>query len=536
MARHARAGGRRVSRVGLRRQLRTVVAIARADFRERTRRYAFLVALALTAWLGWLASDGTLRIELGPWRGVLDPAWVGGSLAIMASTFLSLIGGWLVRGTIARDRATGVGEILATTPLTRSAYLLGKWLSHAVYLGALAVILALLALVMLLRNAATPGFDVAQLWLPMLLIALPSLAFVAGLAVAFEELPLLRGGFGNVAWLFVWSMTLMASIQLGSSFDFSGLAVTRASLRADLVAQHGVDEEAIRVGGGPRRASQTFVWHGFDWTFDLVAARLAWVGVGAGLALVALPFFDRFDPSRRMLAPSRRAGRRRRATPASDPGVALDGLAPAPRASGAANAHGLPPVARGGSFPALVRGQLLYAVRGRARLFWLGALALGAGLFAAGPAEAPPLALAYAWPVLLWSRLGAPDPAVSPLLASCPRPVLRPLLAALTGGALVGLPFVAGPLLRATLAGDGTAAAAALVAAAFAPALSLALGAWAASPRPFEALYTCLWYVGVQTPALDFMGATAAPNPWPFAAAVPALLAAAALGRSRASR
>jgi hypothetical protein len=77
---------------------------------------------------------------------------------------------------------------------------------------------------------------------------------------------------------------------------------------------------------------------------------------------------------------------------------------------------------------------------------------------------------------------------------------------------------------------------AALVAMLFPPALALALGAWAGSPRPFEALYTCLWYVGVQTPALDFMGATATPNTWPFAAAVPILLAVAALGRARAIR
>lgn len=200
------------------------------------------------------------------------------------------------------------------------------------------------------------------------------------------------------------------------------------------------------------------------------------------------------------------------------------------------SAHGLPPVARGRSFPALVRGQLLYAVRGRARLFWLGALALGAGLFAGNPAEAPPLALAYLWPILLWSRLGAPDPAAAPLFASCPRPVARPLLAAFTGGVLVGVPFVAAPLARAALHGDGTALAATLVAAAFPPALSIALGAWAGSSRPFEALYTCLWYVGVQTPELDFMGATAAPNPWPFAVAVPVLVAAGAVGRGLATR
>jgi hypothetical protein len=97
----------------------------------------------------------------------------------------------------------------------------------------------------------------------------------------------------------------------------------------------------------------------------------------------------------------------------------------------------------------------------------------------------------------------------------------------------VGATLLVGPIVRAGSAGDLTALAAVAVAVAFPPALSLALGAWAGSPRPFEALYTCLWYVGVQTPALDFMGATTAPRPGPFAAAVPVLLAAAALGRAR---
>jgi hypothetical protein len=88
-------------------------------------------------------------------------------------------------------------------------------------------------------------------------------------------------------------------------------------------------------------------------------------------------------------------------------------------------------------------------------------------------------------------------------------------------------------MLRAGLAGNGGAGVAALVALVFPPALALALGAWAGSPRPFEALYTCLWYVGLQTPALDFMGATATPNRWPFAASVPVLLVLAAAGRAR---
>jgi hypothetical protein len=463
-------------------------------------------------------------VELGPWRGVLDSAWIGGSLAVMAATFLSLFGGWLVRGTVARDRETGVGEILATTPLSRPAYLLGKWLSHFVYLSSLALILALLGLFMLARNAEAPGFDLARLWLPMLLVGLPALAFVAGMAVATEVLPLLRGSFGNVAWMFLWALPFILSLQTGC-LDFSGLAATRASLRADIRAQHGVDEQMMRVGGGPRRATRTFVWHGFDWTPGLVASRLAWIGLGGLLALVAVPSFDRFDPSRR---------RRFRTLAPPAPDTEPTSTAPAPsRKREAASARSLPAARRGRSFPALVRSQLLYALRGRAWVFWAGALALVVGSFSATPAEAPPLALAYVWPILVWSRLGAPDPAVAPVLAACARPVARPLLAAFVGGALVGALLLAGPISSAVAAGHGAALAALAVAVSFPPALSLALGAWARTPRPFEALYTCLWYVGVQTPPLDFMGATSAPNAAPFAATVPLLLIAAAAGRAR---
>jgi len=517
------------------RNLRAASAIARADFRQRTRSYAFPVALALTCWLGWLTSEGTVRVELGPWRGVLDTAWIGGSLAIVASTFLSLFGGWLVRGTLARDRETGVGEILATTPLTSPAYLLGKWLSHAVYLGSLALILGVLAVFMLARHAEAPGFDLARLWLPMLLIALPSLAFVAGLAVVFEVLPVLRGSFGNVAWLFVWAMIFVLSLSGSAAFDFSGLAVTRASLRADLQVTKGVDEERIRVGGGPRRASQTFVWHGFDWTPDLVASRIVWVGVGGLLALAAVPFFDRFDPTRRR----RRAFGPISAAETTEPTSTVshdEGTIGQGRADARFSAQDLPNAIRGPSFPALVRGQLRIALRGRARIFWAGTIALVVASFISAPAQTPPVALTFLWPILLWSRLGAPEAAVGAVLASCPGPVRRPLLAAFVGGSLMGALFVAGPIARASWAGEGPAVAAGLVAAVFPPALALALGAWAGTPRPFEALYTCLWYVGAQTPLLDFMGATAAPNPWPFAASVPVLLAVGAAGRSRALR
>jgi hypothetical protein len=183
-----------------------------------------------------------------------------------------------------------------------------------------------------------------------------------------------------------------------------------------------------------------------------------------------------------------------------------------------------------------VRGELRRVLRGRRWWWWL----VTAGLLVAGLAAraggAGPAVLGLLWPVLLWSRLGAPDSAVAPVLLSGPHPVRRALAASYAAGALLGLLFVLGPLLRAALAADGARLLAGLAAMLFPPALALAAGAWAGTPKAFEGGYTALWYVAAQTPSLDFLGATPHPNPLPFLAAVPVLLVLAAAGRARALR
>ncbi|MCM2255970.1 MAG: hypothetical protein NDJ94_09900 [Vicinamibacteria bacterium] len=500
------------------RTLRAVLAIARADLRERTRQYPFLWALGFVCWLGWLTSEGTLRVQLGDFRGRLDAAWIGGSLAVTASNLLALVGFWLVRGTIERDRVTGVGQVLATTPLTRGAYLVGKWLSHVAYFGLLLALLALAAVAMTLRNAEAGGLDLVALWLPMALVALPALAFVAGLVVAFEVLPGLRGGFGNVAWFFAWGMLSVASMQLGPVADFSGLALTRDSMRAAIRAEHGVDEPSFTLGGGPRRATRTFAYGGLDWSAERVGLRLSWIGLGALVALAATPFFDRFDPARRRF--------RVRGPAAAGEGVSVPAVVVV---RSAAEAHDLPPATRGWSAgPALVRSELLRVLRGRRAWWWLATAAVFVASFTGADPRGPG-ALALLWPVLVWSRLGAPDAAVEPLLRACPHPVLRPLLARFVAGVVVGLPFVAARSLGSGPEGWLVAAATLL----FPPALAVALGAVAGSPKAFEATWTALWYLALQTPSLDFLGATTTPNPGPFLAAVPVLLLLAGAVRAR---
>ena len=101
--------------------MRVLLALARADFLERVRRYSFLLTLGASAWLGYGVITGTVRMAFGDYRGVLNAAWAGTLTALTTGTFVSLAGFWVVKGAVERDRHTGVGEILASTPISKRA-------------------------------------------------------------------------------------------------------------------------------------------------------------------------------------------------------------------------------------------------------------------------------------------------------------------------------------------------------------------------------------------------------------------------------
>ena len=110
--------------------LRSIYHLARADFLERTRRYSFLITLGLILFLAYSyvpsRDAGYITLAVDGARGVYNSAWVGSLVAILTGLILPLLGFYLVKNAVARDSQTGVGQIMATTPLTRPVYTLGK--------------------------------------------------------------------------------------------------------------------------------------------------------------------------------------------------------------------------------------------------------------------------------------------------------------------------------------------------------------------------------------------------------------------------
>lgn len=272
--------------------------MARADFLERVRRYSFLLTLAGALYLGYGVATEQVWVVIGnAYRGVYNSAWIGAVMAVTCSTFLSLIGFYVVKNSVQRDTETRVGRILAATPMRKTFYTLAKTISNFAVLAAMVFVLMLAAVAMQFFHAEVRQISLWNLWSPFLLIALPAMAVTAALAMLFEVLPLLSGGFGNVAYFFVWSIGLAMSVQISGS-DPTGIQLLFRSTRAVLMRIDPSSRDSFSLTIGGQHAIRTFQWNGFDWTVPMIMGRLMWVFVALVVALVAAVFFHRFDPAR----------------------------------------------------------------------------------------------------------------------------------------------------------------------------------------------------------------------------------------------
>ena len=114
--------------------VRALYHLARADFLQRTRSYGFLITMGVMLYVAYVfvppnhSSYATMTIN--EHRGVYNSAYLGCLMALLISPWLSLAGFYLVKNAIARDIQTGVGQILATTTLSKPLYTVGKAASN----------------------------------------------------------------------------------------------------------------------------------------------------------------------------------------------------------------------------------------------------------------------------------------------------------------------------------------------------------------------------------------------------------------------
>lgn len=366
---------------------------------------------------------------------------------------------------------------------------------------------------------------------PFVLIVLPWIALVAAIAVLFETIPFLSGGFGNIVYfiLFIVIIAVGQGSNINPVLEPTGIVITHDYMTADLTQKHPDYDGGFILGAGfDQEVTSTFLWNGIAWTGEMLLMRSSLFGAALLLTMIAALFFDRFDSSR--TKPKRT--KIKTASPELVVGPTLQTLSVPHLTPLKLSANRL-------NFPNILSTEIKLLLKGQ-RWWWY---LVAGGLIVAGLANSPEsaykviLPIAWVWPILLWSSNGCRETRhnVQSITFASPSPLWRQLPAQWLAGVILSLVFATGVILRLVIAGDLAELAWLLIGAIFIPSLALACGVWSNGSKLFEILYILIWYLGPlnKLSQLDYLGVTGESQPLTFILAAMALVAVAVFGRNR---
>ena len=489
--------------------LRIIPEMARADLLERIRRYSFLIMLLGAAWLAYTVFADYWRFRIAEnYRIAPGPVRTGTMVALITNLILSLAGFYLVKGTVTRDRRTGVGQILDATSLNRVEYISGKFISNLIFLLSMVMVLALISLIITWVQLKT--LSLPALWhllSPFLLLTVPLLFTIAGLAVLFDSLPFLNGALGNVLYLFLW-VGLFSISETYPTFDI-GLNTVIQHVQEALASTYpdaNISSYALQIRIAEQDPLMGFQWGGLPWNIHTVLPRLNFIGIGillTGISAAALYIFDPFSQERKVSADKK-----------------VDSGASGEKTSGMSSETGFPfsevsptiPTGFARSFLSSITIEIRLLLRGHQWWWYVGVLGANILVFVVDEVS---LILLIAWllPLAAWSSLGCRERihGMESILFSSPAPLRRQLPVQVCAGLSISLLTALGPFIYFVVNGDWGSVGAFAAAAFFIPTLALCLGTWTGNKKTFEAVYLILWYIGPlnEIPVLDFMGITA---------------------------
>ncbi|HYU25609.1 MAG TPA: hypothetical protein VEO74_10430, partial [Thermoanaerobaculia bacterium] len=281
-----------------------VAAIALADARIRFRRTSTVVIFLLLSAIAYVwvpdPSTGRALMRIDGRRAVYNSAAIAMATALLGTLFIGLAGFYVVSNAVRRDAQSRVGAIIAATPLRSGEYIAGKFLGNVLFLATFFGGFMLVSMAMVLVRGEAP----LEPWTfvkQYLLLAPPPILFVSALAILFECVPWLSGRFGDVAYFFLFMMSMAlatAAVGVGGMtwaayLDPSGMA---AVIGQNIAMLH---TKSIAIGAGPFDPHKPpFLYPGLSLGHGFLAQRLVSMLVPLPLLLLARASFHRFDPVR----------------------------------------------------------------------------------------------------------------------------------------------------------------------------------------------------------------------------------------------
>ncbi len=284
--------------------MKTFLSTIKFDYLQRVRSYSFLITLCISLAVAYTfvpepnANYSTIRIA--DHVGYYNAAWFGYVTAIMTSIFLSLIGFYLVNGSINKDLTTKIGHITASTRITNFKYLLSKVLSNFLVLVTIVFIVFLMSIILFYLYNDGYSLKILDFLIPYLLVPIPAMFFIAVLAIIFEIVFRKYSVLQNIGFFFLFSALVFSANNDKSQFalDPFGTKIVMHQMEETVRSIIKVDEKtdlSIGYAIGNIKETKKFEFNGISFSTVFILSRFIWVLLGMMMIMTVTPLFHRFS-------------------------------------------------------------------------------------------------------------------------------------------------------------------------------------------------------------------------------------------------
>lgn len=267
------------------------------------RSYAFLIVVLLSIFIGYFCVPAKFAsyevFYIGGIRGIYNSAWLGSMAAMISTLLLWIFGFYMLRSQISEDQRLKLGQIIASTPISKFKYIFSKLISNFIVLMAIEIFLLIAFMAMQLLRGEEYNFYILDYIAPLLFITLPSLLLLAALTVFFDVFPGIKGTAGNLIFFFLWIfISVMSIANPNNIFDLFGLNVILSDMVEEVLAKFPHMTNSLEGGsfgyypieGGVT----TFRWQGITWDYSFLGSRIIWVAIAIIILILSSLVFNRF--------------------------------------------------------------------------------------------------------------------------------------------------------------------------------------------------------------------------------------------------
>lgn len=238
--------------------------VAKADLLERTRRFSFIAVCAVSVFLAFVSVPDinapivSIVMEPNVFKQGSNSSWVPIAIALCGGLLFAMIGFAFVNNNIPQDRRTGNLIAWQAMGMSKSNYILGKFISNLILLSFIWILIIIGAAMMIMLRFPGQILSLYDFFSPFLVIY-PSIFFASAIAVLFGAV------FGKrtkhisslgVTLLFILFLINYSSSDLANPIlrilDFSGYRWIMESINEQIISAIGrtVQETGILVFDG----------------------------------------------------------------------------------------------------------------------------------------------------------------------------------------------------------------------------------------------------------------------------------------------